>query len=175
MIRPYDGKEPKIAKTAFIDPMSAVTGEVEIGEHSSVWPFVSIRGDIHYIKIGNYSNIQDGTSVHITPETAPVNIGDYVTVGHNVTLHGCTVGNGCLIGMGAILLDGCVIEDGALVAAGALVPEGKKIPAGYLALGVPAKPLKKLTDEQITMIKENAMEYVEMAKKHKETVDRMKL
>ncbi len=170
MIRLYDGKEPVIHETAYVDPQAAVIGEVEIGAHSSVWPFASVRGDIHYIKIGKYSNIQDGTSIHVTPGTAPVNIGDYVTIGHNVTLHGCTIGNGCLIGMGAVLLDGSVIEDGALVAAGALVPEGKTIKAGWLALGSPAKPIKQLTQEHIEAMKDNALEYVEMAKKHTEVV-----
>ncbi|MBN2134739.1 MAG: gamma carbonic anhydrase family protein [Acidobacteria bacterium] len=175
MIRPYKGKNPVIDETAYIDPQSAVIGEVTIGKHSSVWPFASVRGDIHYIKIGDYSNIQDGTSVHVTPETAPVNIGDYVTVGHNVTLHGCTIGNNCLIGMGAILLDGSVVEDGALVAAGALVPEGKTIPAGYLAIGVPAKPFRKLTEKELEAMKNNAMEYVEMAEEHKKVIEEMEI
>lgn len=163
MIRKFKDKKPVVHETAYVDPQSAVIGEVTIGAHSSIWPCASVRGDIHYIKIGEYSNIQDGSAVHVTPETAPVNIGDYVTVGHNVTLHGCTIGNNCLIGMGAVLLDGSVVEDNALVAAGSLVPEGKKIPAGYLALGSPAKPFRKLTDEEIGLIKKNALEYKEIA------------
>jgi carbonic anhydrase/acetyltransferase-like protein (isoleucine patch superfamily) len=173
MIRPYGDLNPVINGTAYVDPMAAVIGEVTLGAYSSVWPFASVRGDIHYIKIGKYSNIQDGTAVHVTPVTAPVNIGDYVTVGHNVTLHGCTIGNNCLIGMGAVLLDGSVIEDNVLVGAGSLVPEGKKIPAGWLALGVPAKPVKQLTEEVIETIRKNAIEYAEMAKKHKETMENL--
>jgi carbonic anhydrase/acetyltransferase-like protein (isoleucine patch superfamily) len=104
-----------------------------------------------------------------------VNIGDYVTVGHNVTLHGCTIGDNCLIGMGAILLDGSVIEDGALVAAGALVPEGKRIPAGYLAIGVPAKPLRKLTEKEQEFIHNNGFEYADKAEEYKRIAKEMNL
>jgi len=173
MIRPYNGIEPTIDATAFVDPMAMVAGDVRIGAHSSIWPFVSARGDIHFISIGDYSNIQDNSALHVTPIEHPVVIGNYVTVGHGVVLHGCSIGNNCLIGMGAIMLDGSEVGDNALLAAGSLLPEGKKVPAGWLALGAPAKPLRKLKDEEIAMIKKNAEEYCEMAKRHLDAINKM--
>jgi carbonic anhydrase/acetyltransferase-like protein (isoleucine patch superfamily) len=173
MIRPYNGMEPAIDATAFVDPMALVAGDVRLGAHSSIWPFVSARGDIHFISIGDHSNIQDNSSLHVTPVTHPVIIGNYVTIGHGVVLHGCTIGNNCLVGMGAIMLDGSELEDNCLLAAGSLLPEGKKIPAGWLALGVPAKPLRKLREDEIATIKKNAEEYCEMAKLHLDAINNM--
>jgi carbonic anhydrase/acetyltransferase-like protein (isoleucine patch superfamily) len=173
-IRNYGNLRPKIDENAYIDPTAVVVGDVTIGEYSSLWPTAVVRGDIHYVSIGKYTNIQDGSVIHVTPETHPVNIGDYVTVGHRVVLHGCTIKDGALIGMGAILLDGSLVEENALVAAGALVPEGKRIPAGYLALGTPAKPIRKLTEEQIKMVRENTEHYVEIAMKYKEEIAKIK-
>jgi carbonic anhydrase/acetyltransferase-like protein (isoleucine patch superfamily) len=173
MIRPYDGLEPTIDKTAFVDPMALVAGDVRIGAYSSIWPFVSARGDIHYISIGHHSNIQDNSALHVTPIECPVVIGNYVTVGHGVVLHGCTIGSNCLIGMGAIMLDGSELEDNCLLAAGSLLPEGKKIPSGWLALGVPAKPLRKLKDEELLRIKKNAEDYCEMASRHLEAINKL--
>jgi len=173
-IRNYQGLKPKIDKNAYVDPSAVVVGDVTIGEYSSIWPFASIRGDIHYVKIGNYTNIQDGSVIHVTPETHPVNIGDYVTVGHRVVLHGCTIEDGALIGMGAILLDGSHVEKNALVAAGALVPEGKRIPSGYLAIGVPAKPLKKIPEDMLKEIKENTEHYVQIAGHYKAEIEKIK-
>lgn len=173
MIRPYNGIEPTVDPTAFVDPMAVIAGDVRLGAHSSIWPFVSARGDIHYISIGHHSNIQDNSVLHVTPILHPVTIGDYVTVGHGVILHGCKIGNNCLVGMGAIMLDGSELEDNCLLAAGSLLPEGKKIPAGWLALGMPAKPLRRLTDEELAKIKKNAEEYCEMVERHLEAIKKM--
>ncbi|MCG0275186.1 MAG: gamma carbonic anhydrase family protein [Thermosediminibacteraceae bacterium] len=163
MIQDFNGKRPNIHESCFIAPTADIIGDVTVGENSSVWHRAVIRGDINSIKIGTNTNIQDGTVIHVT-ETHAVTIGNNVTVGHNAILHGCTVKDGALIGMGAIVLDGAVIGEGALVGAGSIVPEGKEIPPYSLALGVPAKVVRELTEEQIEKIKKNAEEYVRLAK-----------
>ncbi|NOR51076.1 MAG: gamma carbonic anhydrase family protein [Gammaproteobacteria bacterium] len=153
-LRSYKGISPQVGDGSFIDPMSAVIGDVEIGKECSIWPMVSIRGDVHYIRIGDRSNIQDGSVLHVThkhpdaPEGFPLIIGNDVTVGHNVTLHGCTIGNRCLVGMGSTVLDGAILEDGVLLGAGSLVPPGKTLEGGFLWVGAPAKKVRKLNEKE---------------------------
>ena len=126
MVHPYNGKFPKIHPTAFVESSAHVIGDVEIGEESSVWFNVVIRGDVNRIRIGRGSNLQDGTVIHVNRHGSPAIVGDYVTVGHAVRLHGCTIGSNCLIGIGAIVLDGVELEDDCLVAAGSLVAPGTR-------------------------------------------------
>ncbi len=161
LIKGYKGIYPKIGKEVYISENATVIGDVEIGEDSSVWFGTVIRGDVNYIRIGKRTNIQDNSVVHVTHETHPTIVGDDVTVGHGVILHGCALGNCILVGMGAVIMDGVEIEDFVIVGAGALVTQNKKIPAGVLVAGVPAKIIRELRDEEIEMIKESARNYVE--------------
>lgn len=153
-VRSYKGIFPIIGEGTFVDPMSAVIGDVKIGNDCSIWPMVSIRGDVHQIRIGDRSNIQDGSVLHVThkhseiPAGFPLTIGDEVTVGHNVTLHGCTIGNRCLIGMGSTVLDGAVLEEGVFLGAGSLVPPGKILEGGYLWVGSPVKKIRPLNEKE---------------------------
>lgn len=148
MIAACFGKEPKIPASAWIADSADVMGDVTLGEHVSIWFQSVVRGDVHWIKIGDYTNVQDGSVLHVTNGRSPLTIGARVTIGHKVLLHGCTVGNDCLIGMGAIILDNVEVGDGCVVAAGALLPPGKKYPAGHLILGSPAKAVRALTPEE---------------------------
>jgi len=162
MIRPFRGVWPRIAETAFVEESAAVIGDVEIGEHSSIWFYAVVRGDVHFIRIGSYTNIQDGAVVHVTGGRFPALIGDRVTIGHRAIVHGCTVENDCLIGMGAILLDGVVIGARSLIAAGAVVREGTKVPPGSLVAGVPARIVRALTDEELRRIEKGWHSYGEL-------------
>lgn len=166
MIRPYKGEMPKTHPETWIDDSAQVIGKVEIGAKSSVWPLACLRGDVAAIKVGSYSNIQDGTMVHVGYGVDTV-IGDYVTIGHGAVIHGCTVNSGVLIGMGAIILDGAVIGENSIVAAGALVPPGKKMPANSLIMGSPAKLVRQLRAEEINGSRENALEYVNLINDYK--------
>lgn len=148
MIAACFGKEPTIASTAWIAPSADVMGDVTLGDHSSVWFQCVVRGDVHWIKIGDNTNVQDGAVLHVTNGRYPLTIGSRVTIGHKAMLHGCTVGDDCLIGMGAILLDDVEVGSGSVVAAGALLPPGKKYPPNSLILGSPAKAVRTLTPEQ---------------------------
>lgn len=148
MIANCFGKKSKIDPTAWIAPTADVLGDVTMGEHSSIWFQAVARGDVHWITIGKYTNIQDGSVLHVTNGKFPLSIGDRVTIGHKALLHGCTVGNDCLIGMGAILLDGVEVGDHCVVAAGALLPPGKKYPSGHLILGSPAKAVRELSEQE---------------------------
>jgi carbonic anhydrase/acetyltransferase-like protein (isoleucine patch superfamily) len=148
MIAACFGKEPKIPESAWIAPSADVLGDVTMGEHSSVWFQCVVRGDVHWIKIGDNTNVQDGAVLHVTNGRYPLTIGSRVTIGHKAMLHGCTVGDDCLIGMGAILLDDVEVGSGSVVAAGALLPPGKKYPPNSLILGSPAKAVRTLTPEQ---------------------------
>ncbi|MBU1626776.1 gamma carbonic anhydrase family protein [bacterium] len=165
MIRQFKGKKPIIHESAFIVDSAQIIGDVTVGENSSVWFNVVVRGDIHYIKIGNHTNIQDGTVIHVTHDLYPVTIGDYCTIAHGTVLHGCTIGNNCLIAMGAVLLDGSSIGDNSIIAAGAVVKEGMIVSPGSLVAGVPAKFIRKLNDEaiaKITWMANNYLSYVKM-------------
>src|SRR3989454_7281406 len=144
-IRPYRGKRPQIAASAYIDPAAVIIGDVVIGEDSSVWPCSVIRGDVHYIRIGARTNIQDGCVLHVMRDECPLVLGDNVTVGHSVTLHGCVIESRCLIGMGAIILNGATIGAGSIVAAGGPSTERTPISPARPALGSPGKRKRMLT------------------------------
>ncbi|HVO74239.1 MAG TPA: gamma carbonic anhydrase family protein [Ignavibacteriaceae bacterium] len=156
---PYLEFYPKIDKTVFLAPGVKIIGNVEIGENSSVWYNTVIRGDVHYIKIGSYTNVQDCSMLHVTSGKFPLNIGSKVTVGHSVNLHGCTLKDLCLIGIGSIILDGAVIGGNSMVAAGAVVIPGFVVPSGKLAAGIPAKIIRDLTVEEIKEIENLAFRY----------------
>ena len=160
MLRPYRGQLPRVHQTAFIDDSAQVIGDVEIGEDSSVWMCVVIRGDVHRIRIGRRSNVQDGTILHVMKDTHPTIIGDDVTIGHAAVIHGCTVEDRCLIGMGAILLNGVVIGSGSIVAAGTLLPEGTQVPPRSLVMGSPGKVRRTLSDADLQEIQMYADRYV---------------
>src|ERR671925_1702709 len=148
MLRPFRSVLPTVHPSAFIDTSAQVIGDVHIGAESSVWMNVVIRGDVHYIRIGARTNIQDGTIVHVMRNTHPTVIGDDVTIGHGAVVHGCTIEDRCLIGMGAILLNGCRIGTGSIVAAGSVLPEGMVVPPGSMVMGSPAKVRRALTPEE---------------------------
>src|SRR5579862_6940341 len=167
MIRSFRGINPKIAASAYVDPGAHVIGDVEIGERSSVWPCVVLRGDIEPIRVGADTNIQDGTVIH-TDRGFPATIGDRVSVGHSVVLHGCTVEADSLIGMGARVLNGARIGRGAVVAAGALVPEGMEVPPDTLVMGSPAKPRRPVSAEEQERFRRGVAGYVERGRLYKE-------
>jgi gamma-carbonic anhydrase len=168
MIRPYRGVMPRIADSAYIDPSAQVIGDVVVGERSSVWPNVTVRGDVNIIRIGNETSIQDNTVLHVDHRTYPCIIGDRVTVGHSAVLHGCEVGARSLIGIGAIVLNGAKIGPDAIVAAGALVPEGMEVPPGVVVMGTPAKIRREVTGEEREHFKENCDWYVTLGQEYKE-------
>jgi len=173
-IRPYKQHQPKIDSTAFIDDSAVIIGQVSIGKHSSVWPLTAIRGDIQSITIGDETNIQDGSVLHVThaseyalnPEGNPLSIGNKVTIGHKVILHGCTIHDNCLIGMGSIILDGAEIQDNVMVGAGSLVPSNKVLDSGYLWLGSPVKRARKLTDKELAFLQYSAAHYRKLGEEH---------
>jgi carbonic anhydrase/acetyltransferase-like protein (isoleucine patch superfamily) len=160
MILPYRGHWPKIHETAFIAPSADIIGDVEVGSHSSVWFQCVIRGDVHRIRIGINTNIQDHSVLHVTRQKSSLQIGDDVTIGHRVTLHGCTIGNRVLVGMGAIVLDDAEIGEDSLIGAGSLVTKKTKVPARSLVLGSPAKVVRQLTDAEVASIAKSAANYV---------------
>ena len=167
MIRSFRGTNPRIAASAYVDPGAHVIGDVEIGERSSVWPCVVLRGDIEPIRVGADTNIQDGTVVH-TDRGFPATIGDRVSVGHSVILHGCTIEEDSLIGMGATVLNGARIGHGAVVAAGALVPEGMEVAPDMLVMGTPAKPRRPVGAEEKARFEKGVGGYVERGRQAKE-------
>jgi carbonic anhydrase/acetyltransferase-like protein (isoleucine patch superfamily) len=160
MLRPYRGQLPRVHPSAFIDDSAQVIGDVEIGEESSVWMCVVIRGDVHRIRIGRRTNVQDGTIVHVMKDTHPTLIGDHVTIGHQAMVHGCTIEDRCLIGMGAILLNGVTVGTGSIVAAGTLLPEGTQVPPRSLVMGSPGKVRRTLSDADLDEIQMYADRYV---------------
>jgi gamma-carbonic anhydrase len=164
MLRPYRGRLPVVHPTAYVDASAQVIGDVEIGAESSVWMNAVVRGDVNTIRIGDRSNVQDGSVVHVMHETHPTRIGDDVTIGHAAVVHGCAIGNRVLIGMGATILNGAVIGEDSIVAAGSLVTEGAVIPPRSLAMGSPAKVRRTLTDEDLASILEYAANYVRYKK-----------
>jgi carbonic anhydrase/acetyltransferase-like protein (isoleucine patch superfamily) len=167
MIRSFRGIKPRIAASAYVDPGAHVIGDVEIGERSSVWPCVVLRGDIEPIRVGAETNIQDGTVIH-TDRGFPTIIGDRVSVGHAAILHGCTVEEDSLIGMGARVLNGAKIGRGAVVAAGALVPEGMEVPPDTLVMGAPAKPRRPVSAEEKARFQKGVAGYMERGQQSKE-------
>lgn len=160
MIISSQGKNPKIGKDVYLAEGSKVIGDVELGDNSSVWFNVVIRGDVAPIRIGKETNIQDNTVIHGTWHKASVTIGKGVTVGHSVVLHGCTIGDYCLIGMGSIIMDGAKIAANSIVGAGSLVTEGSQFESGMLILGRPAKSLRPLTPEELTFLPQSANNYI---------------
>src|SRR6202162_2962173 len=170
MIRAYQGHTPQIAASAYIDAQAVVIGDVTIGEQSSVWPCAVIRGDVNWIRIGARTNIQDGSVLHVMKDTHPLELGDEVTIGHGVILHGCTIESRVLIGMGSVLLNGAKIGSGSIVAAGTLVPEGTVVPPGSLFMGHPGKFRRALTPEDQASIEAYAARYIEYAESYKREV-----
>ena len=172
-IRIYQGITPQLGARAYVDEMALAVGDVVLGEDASMWPFVVARGDVHKIRIGARTNIQDGSVLHVSqdnrfnPGGFPLIIGTDVTVGHNVILHGCTVENFSLIGMGSIILDGAIVKERAMLAAGSLVSPGKVLDGGYLWLGRPAKKVRPLTDEELAYLEYSAQHYADLKDRHR--------
>ncbi|MDO4696363.1 MAG: gamma carbonic anhydrase family protein [Neisseria sp.] len=168
-IRKFLEHEPKIGADVYVDEAATVIGRVELGDETSVWPGAVLRGDVHAISIGRRSNIQDGSVLHVTgasegnPQGSPLVVGEEVTVGHQVTLHGCTIGNRVLVGMGAIVLDDAVVEDEVIIGAGSLVPPRKRLASGFLYIGSPVKAARELTDGEKAFLRQSAQNYVETA------------
>ena len=172
-IRSFEEYTPAIDDTAFVDESAVVTGNVKIGADSSIWPMCSVRGDIHSIRIGQRTNIQDGCILHVShdsefsPGGYKLTVGNDITVGHNVVLHACTVEDLCLIGMGSVVLDGAVIESGVMVGAGSLVPPNKVLDSGYLWLGSPVKQIRELNEKEKAFLNYSANHYVELKNRHR--------
>jgi carbonic anhydrase/acetyltransferase-like protein (isoleucine patch superfamily) len=171
-VKSFDTKTPSIHESAYIHDTAVVIGDVELGEDVSIWPLAVVRGDIHQIKIGARSNVQDGSVLHVThasdfnPGGYPLTIGTDVTVGHNVTLHGCTIGNHCLIGMGAIVMDGAIVNDNVMIGAGSLVPPGKELESGYLYVGSPVKKARKINEKEAKFLAYSPQNYVRLKNKY---------
>jgi carbonic anhydrase/acetyltransferase-like protein (isoleucine patch superfamily) len=160
MIRSVPGRTPRIHPGAWVDPSAQVIGDVTIEEGASVWPLTVLRGDQdNYVTLGRNSNVQDNSVLHVTPQF-PCIVGANVTIGHRCVVHACTIMDNVRIGIGAVVLTGAVVEEGAQVGAGAVVPQGKVVPAGWLVMGVPAKPIRKMSDEELEDIRRNAVEYL---------------
>lgn len=172
-IRSFKGMSPSVHPTAYVDDTALVVGNVTIGDDTSLWPMVVARGDVHTITIGRRTNIQDGSVLHVTqdnefsPGGYPLRIGDDVTVGHNVTLHACTVEDLCLIGMGSTILDGAVIRSRVMIGAGSLVTPGKELEGGFLYLGSPAKKARPLNDRELEYLTFSSRHYVALKNEHR--------
>jgi gamma-carbonic anhydrase len=158
-IRAYRGKFPRIAPSAYIDPSAVIIGDVVIGQDASVWPMCVVRGDVHYIRLGNRTNIQDGSVLHVMKDQYPLILGDEVTVGHSVTLHGCTIEGHALIGMRATILNGAVIGKNCIIAAGTLITERTVIPEGSIVMGSPGKVKRALSEKELASIEQYAVRY----------------
>lgn len=167
MIKPFLGAKPQYDDSNYIAETAVVIGDVTLGAQASVWHNVTIRGDVNWIRIGQASNVQDNTVVHVTHGTAPTNIGDYVTIGHGAIIHGCTIENNVLIGMGATVMDHAVIGRDSIVGARALVTQNVEIPPRSLVLGQPAEVVRKLTDEEVATIRPYADNYVRYSAIHR--------
>ena len=172
-IRKFENHTPTLHSSVYIDETALVSGNVEIGEDSSVWPMTVIRGDVNFIQIGKRSNIQDASVLHVTHASSeyttetgyPLIIGDDVTVGHKALLHACEIGNRVLVGMGSIVMDGVIVEDETIIAAGSLVPPRKILESGYLWVGSPVKKSRPLTDKEKSYLKYSAEHYVRLKKR----------
>ena len=167
-LRRHQGVEPQLGERVYIDPACVIIGDVVLGDDCSVWPMTVIRGDMHRIRIGARTSVQDGSVLHIThasdfsPEGFPLTIGDDVTIGHKAILHGCTLGNRILVGMGAIVMDGAVVDDEVIIAAGAVVTPGKHLESGFVYAGNPAKALRPLKDKERAFFPYTAGNYVKL-------------
>lgn len=171
-IRAFGDKAPQLGRAVFVDPSAVVLGDVVLGDDCSVWPAAVIRGDMHRVRIGSRTSIQDGSVLHIThagpfnPDGYPLIIGDDVTVGHKVLLHGCSLGSRILVGMGSIVMDGAVIEDEVILGAGSLVPANKTLESGFLYMGSPARQVRPLTDKERSFFIYTAANYVKLKDQH---------
>ena len=165
MIHQFNGQIPNVCKHVFIASSADLIGNVSIGEYSSIWFGAVLRGDLNSMYIGDYTNVQDNCTIH-NDEDFPVNIGDYVTIGHNAIIHGCKISNYTLIGMGSTILDGAEIGEYTIIGAGSLVTQGKKIPSGVLCMGVPARVIRELTKEEKEGLKESALHYMKLSMKY---------
>ena len=174
-VRSFEGIQPDLHATAYVDEQALVSGDVRIGADSSIWPMSVVRGDVNSIEIGERTNIQDGCVLHVTHDSEfaeggmPLRIGDDVTVGHKAVLHACTIEDRCLIGMGAIVLDGAVVRSGAIVGAGALVPPNKDLQGGYLYVGAPVRQARELTGKEKQFLTYSAEHYVRLKDRHQKT------
>ncbi|MEK6534010.1 MAG: gamma carbonic anhydrase family protein [Nitrospirota bacterium] len=166
MIRTFQGIKPAIPDSCFIEDTAVVIGDVVMGEKCSVWFNAVIRGDVHHIRIGNRTNVQDLCMLHVTHDTHPLIIGNEVTIGHSVVLHGCTIKDRVLVGMGAIVMDGAVIGEDSVVGAGALVVEGTVVPPKSVILGSPGRVRRSVSDAELAWIKESAANYVKYASQY---------
>ena len=167
MVRPYRDRRPAVADSAYIDPSAQVIGDVAIGERANIWCNVTIRADVHHIRIGDETNVQDNTCLHVDYDK-PTILGERVTIGHSCTIHGCEIGDDCLIGMGATVLSGAKIGKESLVAAGSLVLEGQEIPARSVVMGSPAKVRRQVSDEDLEKMRDNAQRYVGLGREYGE-------
>jgi len=167
LILKYKNIRPSIHESAFIEDSARIIGDVHIGEYSSVWFNSVVRGDVHYIRIGNRTNVQDNCTLHVTKGVYPLVLGDDITVGHNVVLHGCVINSRCLIGMGAILLDDVEVGSDCIIGAGSVVTEGTKAPAGTLLFGTPARVRRDLRPDELERIKQSANNYISYAEDYK--------
>lgn len=171
-IRKFNDKKPLIGRSVFIDESAVVIGDVVLGDDVSIWPSTVIRGDVESIRIGEGTNVQDGSVLHVShegpfaPQGQPLTIGKGVTIGHNAVVHACTVGDYCLIGIGAIILDGAVLEDYVMLGAGALVAPGKKLDSGYLYVGSPAKQVRPLSDREKEFLEYSYQHYIQLKNEH---------
>ncbi|MBD1581901.1 gamma carbonic anhydrase family protein [Pseudoalteromonas sp. S16_S37] len=174
MLRSYKGIVPTLAEGVYVDDSAVLVGDITIGADSSIWPLVAARGDVNYIKIGARTNVQDGSVLHLTrasksnPDGYPLVIGDDVTVGHKVMLHGCRLGDRILVGMGAIIMDNVTVEDDVIIGGGALVPPNKILESGYLYVGSPVKKARPLTEDELTFLKVSAQNYVQLKNEYLE-------
>lgn len=165
-IRSYKGIKPTLGSNVYVDESAVIAGDIVLADDVSIWPLVAARGDVNKIRIGARTNVQDGSVLHVSrptksqPEGSPLIIGDDVTVGHKVMLHGCTLGNRILVGMGAIVMDDVIVGDDVIIGAGSLVPPGKKLESGYLYVGSPVKQARPLTDSERAFLKASSLNYV---------------
>ena len=163
MIKLFEGKQPQLGRNVYVSENAIVIGDVTLGDEVNIWFGAVLRGDMHYIKIGNRTNIQDNSVVHVTTKVSPTNIGSGVTVGHGAIIHGCTIEDDCLIGMGTILMDDAIIGEGSLIGAGALIPPNMIIPENSLVVGSPGKVVRQVKDFEREMILERPQEYIDLA------------
>jgi gamma-carbonic anhydrase len=161
IVRSYQGKSPRLGERVFVADNAAIIGDVEIGNDCSIWFGTTVRGDVHFIRIGSRTNIQDSCTLHVTNDDWPTIIAEEVTIGHGAIVHGCTIHRGALIGMGSRVLDGAVVGESALVGAGALVPEGMKVPPRTLVVGVPARVKRSLTEDELARLHQSWQNYVQ--------------
>ncbi|MEE9332002.1 MAG: gamma carbonic anhydrase family protein [Methylophilaceae bacterium] len=167
-IESFQNQVPEVAEDVYIHSSATVIGDVKVDRDSSIWPGTVIRGDVNYIRIGHGTNVQDLSMLHVShqsswdPAGAPLIIGNHVTIGHRVILHGCTLDDECLIGMGSIVMDKVIVQKHVLLAAGSLVPEGKILESGYLYMGSPAKKIRALTEKEITHFMYSAKHYMKL-------------